>query len=165
MANGMKILETTKKITNWSLELGYPLGIRSRPYPTRVFDSGEHAALIIYLMLSEEDMDYNCQGTDQGFKVLMSMPGDDIKLWQNSFRVPILTDAQITIKPELVTTSDGLHSYRPSLRKCFFTGERQLKFYQIYTQHNCERECLANFTKAVCDCVKFNMPSKNFYEN
>lgn len=43
-------------------------------------------------------------------------------------------------------------------RQCYFNGERYLRFFQVYTQQNCELECLANYTMAKCGCVKFSMP-------
>lgn len=47
------------------------------------------------------------------------------------------------------------HYYR---RQCFFNSERYLRFFKHYTQHNCELECLANYTMKTCGCVKFSMP-------
>lgn len=34
-------------------------------------------------------------------------------------------------------------------RKCYFKGEKVLKFFNTYTKGNCEVECLANFTLKV----------------
>lgn len=44
-------------------------------------------------------------------------------------------------------------------RQCFFEKERILKFFNVYTQPNCELECLANYTVDLCGCAKFSMPS------
>ncbi len=46
-------------------------------------------------------------------------------------------------------------------RQCYFDGERQLKFFQIYTKANCELECLTNLTLRYCNCSAFFMPSKS----
>lgn len=60
-------------------------------------------------------------------------------------------------------------------RQCYFDSERKLRFLKVYTQRNCELECLANFTLAkwyvkspiilihyiLCcfsGCVKFSSP-------
>lgn len=37
----------------------------------------------------------------------------------------------------------------------------KLRFYKNYTQANCEMECLSNYTKNECGCVKFSMPREN----
>lgn len=47
-------------------------------------------------------------------------------------------------------------------RQCFFNNERYLRFFKLYTQANCELECLTNHTLKECSCVKFSMPSKCF---
>ncbi len=47
-----------------------------------------------------------------------------------------------------------------SRRQCYFDGERQLKFFQIYTKANCKLECLTNMTLRYCRCSAFFMPSK-----
>lgn len=43
-------------------------------------------------------------------------------------------------------------------RKCYFEGERKLKFFNSYTKLHCEIECQANATLAKCGCVNFWMP-------
>lgn len=83
---------------------------------------------------------------------------------RNSFRVPVSEDTLITIKPKMTITSEGLRSYNPNQRQCVFLSERSLHFYKVYSQRNCEDECLANFTKIECGCVKFSMPSKLFLD-
>ena len=63
------------------------------------------------------------------------------------------------VQPRIMTTSDGLRSYNPQIRQCYFQGERYLRFFQVYTQRNCEVECLTNFTFTECGCVGLYMPS------
>jgi Amiloride-sensitive sodium channel len=53
------------------------------------------------------------------------------------------SSTEILITPKLTQTDDGLRSFSPSQRQCYFEGERKLKFYKIYTQSNCEFECLS----------------------
>ncbi|EDS26207.1 gonad-specific amiloride-sensitive sodium channel 1 [Culex quinquefasciatus] len=48
--------------------------------------------------------------------------------------------------------------YTPSRRRCFFSHERKLQFFAIYNQANCELECLTNYTRKLCSCVRFSMP-------
>jgi amiloride-sensitive sodium channel len=86
----------------------------------------------------------------------------------------------IIVKPKITRTSESLMSYDPNVweltvishffiyiislwisrRQCYFDGERQLKFFQIYTKANCELECLTNSTMRYCNCSAFFMPSK-----
>lgn len=48
---------------------------------------------------------------------------------------------------------------KPSCRRrCYFNDERPLRFFRTYSANNCFLECIANFTLAKCNCVKFSMP-------
>lgn len=73
-------------------------------------------------------------------------------------RVPLLEQAEISVVPTLTYTSTELRGYTPSQRQCFFNSERRLFFFKFYAQHNCEAECLSNYTKIKCGCVKFSSP-------
>lgn len=58
--------------------------------------------------------------------------------------------ASISIKPELITLHK-LWNWTQDNRQCFFSLDRQLRFYAIYSQKNCEEECISNyFTWQLC---------------
>lgn len=42
-------------------------------------------------------------------------------------------------------------------RSCYVEGEKNLKFFKIYTKTNCEHECLSDFMLDKCGCVEFFM--------
>lgn len=113
----------------------------------------------IAVQISKENLDYLCHEHGLGFKVILSIPGDTYQLSRQSFRIPLFEDARIAIKPKKISTSQRLSEYNPNKRQCFYNFERQLHFFKIYSQNNCEAECLANFTKPECGCVRFFMPS------
>lgn len=165
MAPGLMIVKTNSNMSHWTLDDGYEEDPVKEEYPIRVTGSGQIAALDLGLILYERDFDYSCRGFDQGFLVTLTTPGETLKLSSNSLRVPILENTLIKIYPKLTTTSNGLLSYKPNRRQCFFAFERRLRFFKMYTQNNCEAECLSNFTKNECKCVKFSMPSKNSLES
>jgi acid-sensing ion channel, other len=48
---------------------------------------------------------------------------------------------QIVLEPKITKSDESLQSIAPATRKCYFEGERKLKFFKIYTQSNCELEC------------------------
>ncbi|XP_063703632.1 pickpocket protein 28-like [Culicoides brevitarsis] len=65
----------------------------------------------------------------------------------------------IVIMPEMIKTPLELRlSIPPDERNCYFDGERNLKFFKIYSKSNCELECLTNITLGECKCVKYWMP-------
>jgi len=94
----------------------------------------------------------------QGFKILLHTPGEIPRVSKQYFRVPLRQEVVVSVKPNMITTSSGLANYAPERRQCYFNDERHLSFFKVYTQSNCELECLTNFTFAECSCVKFSMP-------
>lgn len=174
MSSDFEYLNQSVSSEFWSLEKGYLINNASA-YPRRVLGTGTAAGLIVVLKLPEVDFDYICRGPVQGFKVLLHIPGEIPKISKKYYRVPMHQEVVVTVKPNMITTSDGLIDYPPNKRQCFFENEGNLKFFKVYTQNNCEMECLANFTLSMnlyfklilfqfsissdeCGCVKFSMP-------
>ncbi|XP_055305956.1 pickpocket protein 28-like, partial [Sitodiplosis mosellana] len=158
MAPEMMIVKNSPNVSHWSLENGYPPGCNQRGYPIRVFNVKHSVSLTIFLQLFGQDIEYRCRGLIPGFKLFLHVPGEVQPASRHSFRVPLSEAVQISIIPKFIVTSDKLLSYKPQERQCFYNFERQLLFFKMYTQNNCELECLANFTRIECGCVKFSMP-------
>ncbi|XP_053686080.1 pickpocket protein 28-like [Sabethes cyaneus] len=148
----------TRPSTNWSLDDGYLSGTDINTYPRRSLGAGIKAGLTVLLKSNESDMDYLCGNSFQGFKVLLHMPNEYPQLLNQHFRIPLNQEVTVAVTPRMIETSDNIVSYKPMRRQCFFNNERYLKFFRMYTQSNCELECLANFTLKRCGCVKFSMP-------
>jgi hypothetical protein len=49
----------------------------------------------------------------------------------------------VWITPEVIEAEDDLRSFDPDERKCYFEDERSLNYFKVYTQKNCEMECLS----------------------
>lgn len=155
MATGMMIVRNNPNGSTWSPENGYANPFAEDNYPFQAIDAKSGFLSSVY----RRDIEYRCTGFDEGFKMVFTMPGETIKMSQNYLRLPLSEYSMIYVTFELTKTSDRLRQYKLSQRQCFFQSERQLRFFKIYTQTNCEEECLANFTKNECGCVKFSMPS------
>ncbi|XP_045451668.1 uncharacterized protein LOC123660657, partial [Melitaea cinxia] len=151
-------LERSNKTQTWSLENGYPPNTPLETYPHRGTGYGATAGLVILLRAKKQDFDYLCRGPVQGFKILLHNPAELPRLSQQYFRSPLSQEVVVAVKPKMMTTSDGLKPYDPIGRQCYFPSERYLKYYKVYTQANCDMECLTNFTNARCGCVHFGMP-------
>ncbi|CAH2092886.1 unnamed protein product [Euphydryas editha] len=151
-------LELSNKSQTWTLENGYPPNTPLETYPHRGLGYGENAGLILLLLANKKNFDYLCSGPTQGFKILLHNPAEFPRLSQQYFRIPIAQDVVVAVKPKMMTTSEGLKPYDSTRRQCYFPNERYLKFFKVYTQTNCENECLTNFTYARCSCVHFGMP-------
>lgn len=163
MAPELMIVEGNKE-SDWKLETNYNETVATNDtYPQRVFGAGARVGFFALLKLNSADTEFVCRGPVQGFKVLLHIPGEVPQVSKHYLRVPLLEEVLISVKPNMITTSDSLKTYTPWDRQCFFSGERQLRFFKIYTQRNCELECLSNFTMEHCQCVKFSLPSNEFY--
>lgn len=90
--------------------------------------------------------------------MLLHNPTDFPNVKDQYFRVPLDRDVTVGITPMLMNTSEALRSYSPERRQCFFTTERNLRHFSIYTQANCDFECYTNYTLKKCDCVAYYMP-------
>lgn len=159
MATGMKIVTKNAPISLWNAEHGYEKEFSETEYPIRGSESGQETGLDLILMLDDKSFTSICSGYLVGFNLILTMPGEPIKTGRNSIQLPISINTRLSIKPTLTTTSKVLHSYEPSQRQCFYQSENRLRFYKIYTKASCEEECLSNFTRQECGCVKFSMSS------
>lgn len=154
-------LSGKRKSPHWSLEHGYSPEATLNSYPYRTLGPGYSAGLSLLLLSSNEDLDYLCRGPVQAFKVLLHTSAEYPQVSRKFVHVPMDQEVTIAVKPQMVTTTEGLRSYTPERRQCFFNNERYLQFFKIYTQDNCELECLTNYTLARCGCVKFSMMYTN----
>lgn len=91
-------------------------------------------------------------------QILLHNPAEVPRVGQQYFRAALNQEVVVSIKPEMMTTSEGLKGYDPHKRNCYFPSERDLSFFKVYTQRNCEVECIANYTLSMCGCVAFYMP-------
>lgn len=67
-------------------------------------------------------------------------------------------EAVVSVTPTMTVASYTLQGIAPELRHCYFPTERQLAFFKVYTQRNCELECVANITVRACGCAAIYMP-------
>ncbi|XP_052756948.1 pickpocket protein 28-like isoform X2 [Galleria mellonella] len=151
-------LEHQNVAESWSLEDGYAPMTPIETYPHRGSGYGAKAGLTFLMKTKQIDLDFLCRGPVQGFKILLHNPAELPRLSQQYFRSPLSQEVVVAVKPKMMTTSEGLRAYDPNRRQCYFPSERYLKYFKIYTQSNCEMECLTNFTYARCGCVHFGMP-------
>lgn len=163
MVHEMMPVKHNPNVSNWSLEKGYKEKSMKNEYPRRTYRVGDVTGLIVYLNIMEEDLEYICHDTGLGFKIFLSPSGEAIETSGFEFRMPLLEATRIVITPTITTTSDALNTYEPEQRGCYFNSERRLRFFQTYTQSNCETECFANLTVNACGCVKFSMPSEAIF--
>ncbi|XP_055840717.1 pickpocket protein 28-like [Episyrphus balteatus] len=144
----------------WDLENGYneEALYSLEAFPFHAVGSGITESLRIYLKDNYDDEDKKCRAPFQRFKLTVQTPGEEPQVSKNFIDLPFDHEVSLTIKSQIMTTSEGLRHYKPERRQCYYQNERYLRYFTKYTQANCELECLANQTLAKCGCVKFSMP-------
>ncbi|XP_021709992.1 sodium channel protein Nach [Aedes aegypti] len=141
----------------WFPEEGYIKKQTLDNIPTRGLGAGKYRAFNLALIGHEDDMSKECDDLQiRGHKILFHSPVDYPHMI-NSVVIPFDHITQIAVKPLVVKTSPKVRNYPPERRQCFFEDERYLKYFLVYTQNNCELECLSNYTLARCGCVKYSM--------
>lgn len=120
--------------------------------------AGGRSGFNIFFVMNFTDLDYVCRGPVQGFKFMLHTPGEVPRVSKHFYRVPLQQEIVVSVKPNMMTTSESVRGYSPHGRQCYFDDEKYLKYFKNYTQSNCQLECLSNFTLSECGCVKFSMP-------
>nr|XP_029732096.1 pickpocket protein 28-like [Aedes albopictus] len=155
--NDYSYLNEPKNVTDWTVEAGYKPDENLSSHPIRALGSGFGAGLTMQLMAAEDNIEQHCR-EQQGFKVIVHPPSEYPQVTKKFALVTYSRDVTLAIHPVIMKTSAELRSYHPKRRHCYFNHERWLKFFRVYTQSNCELECVTNYTLKTCGCVKFSMP-------
>ncbi|XP_055840691.1 pickpocket protein 28-like [Episyrphus balteatus] len=146
---------------DWDLQNGYTkeklFNLEAFPFHT----PGDMESVKVILIDKKGDEDHKCRVSSQGFKLILRVPGDEPQMSKKFVNVPFDQKVSLTIKSQIMTTSEGLRHYSPERRQCYYQNERYLRFFTVYTQANCEMECQANTSLFRCGCVKFSMPKKS----
>lgn len=92
------------------------------------------------------------------FQVILHEPGEIPRSDLKYFIVPLDQVVTVSVRPKMIKTSDYLKSYGVEKRQCVFSDENDLDYFKVYTQQNCELECISKLLQNFCDCVPFYMP-------
>lgn len=83
-------------------------------------------------------------------------PPEDSPLFvamENIFQIEPGKLYEVFITPEVMTIDEDLKALDYEERSCLIDGEKELRFFKVYSKHNCEVECLSNRLKSTCGCV------------
>nr|XP_023021680.1 uncharacterized protein LOC111510056 [Leptinotarsa decemlineata] len=142
---------------HWTVDYGYSENAGINTYPRRALLAGSSNALIVNMEVEKADLDYACTSF-QGYQVVLHKAIRFPTVQQHYFRVPLGKSVIVAISASQLLTSEDVKYYSSTKRECYLQGEKDLKFFQNYTQFNCKLECLANHTLHLCGCVAFYMP-------
>ncbi|KAG4076678.1 hypothetical protein HA402_001965 [Bradysia odoriphaga] len=143
----------------WSRDFDFTKGlpVENYTYPLRAF-TVNHA----FLMHFDVNQTGHFSQFDSHFTLIFHAPDEVPLYYRHAVYTTIKADKFnfIELTPHLVV-SEGIEKYEPNIRQCYYTHERHLKYYKIYTQNHCESECLVNYTLAQCGCVPYFMQHFN----
>lgn len=144
--------------TEWSLDAGYLDNATRFSYPHRVFSSGPGNGLDVFISFNQTLVDPLCNIINTGVRIAVHSPGDIPKMTDQYILVNPKQIVSMIIRPNVITSSLKLQTFQAERRQCYLQHERYLQFFKVYTQANCNLECLTNHTLRVCGCVAFSMP-------
>lgn len=145
---------------DWFMEKDYET-LKFKAYPQRVAGSGLHSGLTFELKVKKSDLNPGCKRGIQGFRISLHTPVEIPRMSKHFVSIPLNKQTAIAVKPHSTYSSKDIKSYSPEARVCFFTGEKNLKFFKIYSKSGCELECVADHVLSACGCVRFFMPRDN----
>lgn len=102
------------RTANWNLEKGYNTNLEmdSPTYPYRVTGSGADGDMLdVWLELSAINVEYFCRGPMQGYTIVLHLPGEIPQVSKHFFQIPLLQEVVISVKANIIKTSDGLRNY------------------------------------------------------
>jgi hypothetical protein len=139
----------------WSPEKGF----RSKAlnFPER---AKKYYEKIIIPTLNATDQENTC--SFKSFRIYIHKPNEMVTQFHEFLFIDFQNYIKFHITPHATRTDSALQKFPADFRKCYFEGERKLKFFKIYTKFHCEWECVANATLEKCGCVKFSMPRDKF---
>uniref|UniRef100_T1GN76 Uncharacterized protein n=1 Tax=Megaselia scalaris TaxID=36166 RepID=T1GN76_MEGSC len=138
-------------------KLKYQLVEHKKSSPFNGTRSGKGSGFRVQML---NDLDNNCeicQEMNQGAEIAIHSP-DEVPDFTNYVSINGKKNVLVSITPRVMQISDGLKYVDFSKRQCYLKNEKYLQHFKIYTQANCEFECLTNLTLKMCGCVKFYMP-------
>jgi hypothetical protein len=138
----------SEKSKHWSVDDNYD-DTTEKVFPMRV--TSVRKMFYFRFGTHKDDIDYNCDAK-QGFKIILHHPAEIPTVLTRYILAAHHQPLDKTCRINDFFKAEGLRS----------SNERSLKYYKIYTQRNCEIECLANYTLNKCGCVSFYMPRMFF---
>jgi len=124
-------------------------------YPLKPSYRNHESFEVIYYQIPDyAQQSYMFASIHSSFEYPLQMLSDEV----NSFGLNMPRTLEILITPEVVTVDKEKFNKLPlSQRNCYMENERKLNFFKIYTQRNCEIECLSELLLEYCDCVPFDV--------
>lgn len=152
----------TFNILDGNLHQSIKSDLKIEKNPKKILGAGVTAGLELILNGTNAGAKKVCSNSSSGFMLDMHSSVDIPKVSNRVLKIPLNQELLVAVRPNVMTTSELLVDYSSEVRQCYFDGEKKLKFFQSYTQLNCELESLTNFTLGICGCIRIGMPFDNY---
>ncbi|XP_025207357.1 pickpocket protein 11-like [Melanaphis sacchari] len=156
------ILQTGKKWTsltsNWNLDDGYN-GNSTSNIPWNMKSTAFWNT--VEFILAQKDSINGCS-SKQGFTIYFHSPSDVPDYSHSSLKLSKNSHSFVQIITQLSLTDDGLKSWTPEKRGCYYLNEKWLKYNTIYSYINCYAECQVNYTETLCGCAPIYRINSSF---
>jgi acid-sensing ion channel, other len=154
--NGAAIYRSSSEIhdQDWTIDGGYRSEATVDAYPRRALGAGKQFGLSVLLKTNKHDVSYVCHGIS-GFWIEFTMPYDCPQFFKNYYSLPLEDALTFVVDPKILSTANELRGYPSEVRKCYFSNEHRLKYFQEYTTNNCKLECEVDIVLKNCGCLIF----------
>lgn len=89
--------------------------------------------------------------------MLLYNPVDSPHIKETGLPISLGYQSRVRINAKRMESSPSLRSVSPLDRQCYFSDERELKYYKYYTRRNCEMECDSQLLFRLCHCIPYYM--------
>jgi amiloride-sensitive sodium channel len=150
------LINDDNETIEWTLDDGYNVkGDDSFIIPKR---ASKQNFLLFASFVDNLDMKNVCPEFGQTFRILFHLPNEIPTIFHIDQSVAFNQRKTMYLTAKSYRGDESLKRFAPDKRRCYFQGERQLKFFKSYTKQHCDLECITNYTLDICGCVKFSMP-------
>jgi amiloride-sensitive sodium channel len=149
---GQSLVSNSSDQDEWTLEHGYSHQ-HDEVYPVRASKKNFAA----FKKIGELNKQV-CVFMGDSLKLIVHLSNEIPTMFHKPLFIDFQTSKHSEITAKILNTSEQMHGYKPEIRRCYFEGEKKLKFFRSYTKTLCDFECVTNYTMEQCGCVKFNMP-------
>lgn len=138
---------SNNKISEWSIERGYFS-------PNVTYPSRHGTKLCVYLNKTDAVNSW----PNNFIKINFHFPNEIPTPSHKTYSVEYGSTTTYDVKVQSHRYDKGMKSVPIAWRKCYFDGEKILKYFRSYTKFHCEIECESNATLKLCGCAEFWMP-------
>jgi len=140
-------------IVHWTLDHGYKNESIMNVVPLRL----TKANIYNHRIFSTHDDVHNKCGLSN-ISVILHLPNEIPTSYHHEYEFEHTHSERLVLSAKVTRAHESLRNYSPQQRSCYFSDEKKLHFFKVYTRSHCYLECFTNHVLEKCGCVAFHMP-------